>query len=121
MSEQTVSFVKSMVSLHPELGAILEEHIKDNLGEILPHVFFGDVARYTSSLFPAAPRGGLLLRRELRDLLDYLEATYSSGDEELRELISVSFLENLPRPGELGAQIREMLGPNLSRQLRVIG
>ena len=57
----------------------------------------------------------------LNDLLGELENAYQSGGEEVEDLISVSFLENLPRPGEAGSQIREMLGPSLHRQLDVIG
>ena len=121
MSDGPASFVRSIVARFPNLSARLEEHIKDNLGEILPHVFFGDVTRYVLSLLFAVSGGGLPPRRELREILDYLEEAYSGGDEERRELISVSFLENLPRPGEEGAQIREMVGPNLRRQLHVIG
>ncbi len=121
MSEQTVSFVRSTVARFPSLSTLLEEHIKDNLGEMLPHVFFGEVARYILSLLLAARGGGLPARRELRDILSYLEEAYAAGDEELRELISVSFLENLPRPGEAGGEVREMVGPNLRRQLQVIG
>lgn len=121
MSEQAVSFVRSMVARFPTLSALLEEHLEDNLGEILPHVFFGDVTRYVLSLLLAASGGGLPPRRELRDILDFLEEAYSGSSEELRELISASFLENLPRPGETGARIREIVGPNLGRQLHVIG
>jgi hypothetical protein len=73
------------------------------------------------SLLLAARGGPLPPRRELRDILNYLEKAYAAGDEELRELISVSFLENLPRSGESGAELREMVGPNLRKQLRAIG
>src|SRR3954471_14705300 len=117
MSEQAVSFVRSIVARFPSLSAILEEHLKDNLGEILPHVFLGDVTRYLPSLLLAASSGGFPIRRELRDILDYLEEVFSGDGAELRELISASFLENLPRPGESGAQLREMVGPTLKRQL----
>jgi len=95
MSKQTVSFVSSMVARFPSLYRLLEDHIRDNAGEVLPHVFFGEVTRYVLSLLVAA-RGEP--RRELiGDVLSYLEEAYAAGDEELRELISVSFLENLPR------------------------
>lgn len=120
MTEQAAAFVGSMVARFPGLSALLEEHIKDNHGEMLPHVFFGEVTRYILSLLLAASGGGLSPRRELRDILTYLEEAYAAGDEELRELISVSFLENLPRPGEAGAEVREMVGPNLRRQLQII-
>lgn len=121
MNEQAISFVRSMVVRFPGLSALLEAHVEDNRGELLPHVFFGDVTRYVLSLVLAAIDGGLPPRRELRDILDYLEEAYAGGDAELQELISVSFLENLPRPGEPGAEIRKMVGPNLGRQLHVIG
>jgi len=123
MSERTTSFsfVRSLATRWPGLGPILEEHINDNFGEILPHVFFGDLTRYVLSLLGEASRGDEAARRELREILDYLEETYAGGDVELQELIFVSFLENLPRPDEDGAQIREMVGPHLRRQLLVIG
>jgi hypothetical protein len=121
MSERNISFVKSSVARFPTLNLLLEEHTKDNLNENLPHVFFGDVTRHVLSLLFAGSSDGLEAQRELRNILGYLENTYSAGDEELQELISVSFLENLPRPSEKGAQIREMVGSNLRRQLHVIG
>ena len=120
MSEQT-QFVRSMVSRFPSLHSLLEEHIKDNYGEMLPHVFFGELTRYVLSLSFAASKSGLSPQRELQDILDYLEDMYSSGDQKVQELISVSFLENLPRQDEPGAQVRKMVGPNLRRQLDVIG
>jgi hypothetical protein len=122
MNDQTVSFVRSMVGRFPGLYGPLEEHIEANFGELLPHVFFGDVTRYVVSLFLATRSSACLApRRELRDILSYLEEAYAAGDEELRELISVSFLENLPRPGESGAEVRELVGPNLKSQLLLIG
>jgi hypothetical protein len=120
MNEQTV-FVRSMVARFPNLSELFEEHIKDNFGEVLPHVFFGDVTRYLLSLLLAENGRSLRSRRELRDVLGYLEEAYSGGNEKMRELISASFLENLPRSGDTGAQIREMIGPNLRKQLDVIG
>src|SRR5260370_35319951 len=122
MSDQTISFVRSMVGRFPGLCGPLEEHIEANFGEVLPHVFFGDVTRYVVSLLLATRSSACLPpRRELRDILSYLEEAYAAGDEELRELISVSFLENLPRPGERGAEVRRMIGPNLRRHLELIG
>jgi hypothetical protein len=108
MSEHTISFVRSIVARFPGLTTLLDEHIENNFGEVLPHVFFGDVTRYVLSLV-ATNDDSLSPRRELRDVLDYLEEAYTGGDEELQELIAVSFLENLPRPGETGAGIRGML------------
>jgi hypothetical protein len=115
MSEKTVSFVRSMVVHFSGLGTMLDEHIEAN-GEILPHVFFGDVTRYVVGLFrnsEASP--------ELHDLLGHLEEAFQRDGPEVRELISVSFLENLPRDSEPGAGIRKLLGPSLANELRAIG
>ena len=118
MSDPTIWFVKALAKRFPSLNSLLDEHIEDNFGETLPHVFFGDVTRHAVSLFRRVEMGGDLgARKELRELLDVLEESFVAGDEPLRELIAASFLENLPARGEDGAQIRSMLGTTLSQQL----
>ena len=118
MSDVTVSFVRSMVARFSKLKALLAGHIEDNEGEILPHVFFGDLTRYVVSLALAAGGAELPLTHDLHAILEYLEEAYASGGDEVQELIAVSFLENLPRPAEPGAWIREIVGPSLCRQLQ---
>ena len=116
MSERTISFVRSMAARFPGLEPVLAEHIKDNQ-EILPHLFFGDMTRYAlSSVRVGRPDQ----TPELHRLLDLLEEAFSGGDEELQELIAVSFLENLQSTGDKGAHIITMLGPNLTKQWHLI-
>jgi hypothetical protein len=120
-NSRSVEFVRSLVSRFPNLTNVLAEHIADN-DEILPHLFFGDLTRYVETLHGVARADSVSpSKQELRSILAYLEETYAGGDEELQELISVSFLEHLPRRGESGWELRDMLGPQLTRQLRVIG
>jgi hypothetical protein len=101
----------------------LEEHAEDNFGEILPHVFFGDLTRYIVSRFLAIKRGRSTVedRKDLLDMLQYLEDAYNQGDDDIENVIAVGFLERLPRPEEEGGELRNMLGPSLTRQLQVIG
>jgi hypothetical protein len=121
LSEQTTVFVKAIAARFPSLGSVLDEHIRDNSGEILPHVFFGDLTRHALWLLSALQvDGGITPVGELQDLLTFLEEAYSNGDKEIQELISVSFLENLPTPGEKGSELRSMLGPTLSKQLHAM-
>ena len=120
MSERTVSFVRSLVARFPTLKATLDEHKEDNHGEILPHVFLGDVTRHVLALLPLAS-SNTSAGREIVDILEVFEHSYSSGNSELRELISASFLENFPQVGEDGAEVREMVGPVLRTQLESIG
>jgi hypothetical protein len=122
MSQVTQAFVRALVARFPSLAPLLEEHLTDNFGELLPHIFFGDVVRWVLTLMATArAEGSLTAQRELREFLSHLEEVYVGGNEELQELLSVSFLENLPRPEEDGAEIRTQLGPSLTKQLRVIG
>ena len=122
MSKRTEDFVRSLVRRFPDLEPLLEEHVADNFGELLPHVFFGDLTRWVLSLLePTAGPERFERGSQLRGILSALEMAYASGDDELEELISVSFLEHLPRPGEHHSEIRSMLGARLSAQLRVIG
>ncbi len=121
-SQVTEAFVQALVERSPSLAPLLEEHLRDNFGELLPHIFLGDVVRWVLTLMATArAEGSLTAQRELREFLCRLEDTYASGNEELQELLSMSFLENLPRSGEDGAEIRNQLGPTLTKQLRVIG
>lgn len=123
MSEAIVDFIERLVERCPGLKPVLDEHVSDNFGEVLPHLFFGDLTRYAVSRFLEIEAGARHQHAdlELRALLTDMEDAYADGDEEIQELISVSFLENLPRPEEEAAGIRAWLGPQLSAQLRVIG
>jgi len=49
--------------------------------------------------------------------LDALESLARAHDDELSALLAVGFLRYLPRPGEPGHDIRDMLGPELRREL----
>jgi len=119
---KTESFVRTLGELFPSLKPLLEEHLADNFGELLPHVFFGNFVTWILTMFASARLApGSSSRRELAEVLQLLEETYSGGDDELQELLSVSFLESLPRLGEEGSGIREWLGPSLTKQLQIIG
>ena len=121
-TNKTERFAKDLANRFSGLAPVLAEHMQDNFGALLPHVFLGDVTRWVVGLVTASKAEAILRNRpELTSILRYLEDSYASGDVELQELISVSFLELLPRPGESGAEIRHMVGPALSAQLKVIG
>lgn len=59
--------------------------------------------------------------RRFREILDFIEESFRKAHEHERELIAVSLLENLPRPDEPGAEVRELLGPALRHQWELIG
>ena len=124
MSETTIDFIERLVVRYPGLKPLFDEHVSDNFGEVLPHLFFGDLTRYALALFADVQERtdvDTQAESELRRLLNDLEDAYADAQEEIQELISVSFLENLPRPGEARSGVRTWLGPELSTQLDVIG
>ena len=118
MKAATVAFVGALVYRFPVLRPLLQEHLDDQKGEVLPHLFIADVERWVET---GVKSGDRTRREQVRALLDFLETAYSQGDADVEELISVSFLEHLPRPEETGSEIRSMVGPVLAEQLRVIG
>lgn len=119
MSVSTIALSKEIAGLSATLAALLDEHTKDNFGEVLPHVFFGEVSRYAIALLQKSQSDNdLAVRRELRSILDTLEAAMAKRVPDVQELIAASFLENLPSKGGPGSELRGMLGPTLSSQMR---
>jgi hypothetical protein len=72
----------------PEFRAETDEHVAD-YGEVLLHVLFGALTRF------------VLEANEERDVgvvertLEFLEQAWVDGDEEVRNLVAVSFVENV--------------------------
>lgn len=118
MSAATVAFVGSLVYPFRELRPLLQEHLDDQEGELLPHLFMADIERWLEQEVMNRP---VQSAEAVTGVLALLEEAYAAGDQEVNELISVSFLEHLPRPGDLGSEIRTMVGPHLREQLRIIG
>ena len=118
MSASTVAFVGSLAYQFPALRPLLQVHLDDQDGEILPHLFMADLERWAEAQIQARDEASHLL---LEQVLAFLEMAYSTQGAEVEELIAVSFLEHLPRPGEPGAELRTLVGPNLAEQLERIG
>lgn len=111
MREGDVRFIRELVDEFPALRPELDEHVEDNCGEVLGHLFLADCLRLVLATLDDGPRrvSGLDVPR----LLGYLELRFAQGEEHLKELISAGFLESLPRADEPGHCLRAMLGPML--------
>jgi len=107
----TVSFVKLLLEVCPELIPIYNEHI-DDYEELLEHVFMADVTRFAEQLYIVDSNSDCLTR-----LLAFLDETFDYGNEIIKELISVSFLENLSREYMDFSSIRALLGSQLAEEL----
>lgn len=114
MRGDQIALLGSLAWRFPKLREALNQHLADNHGEILPHPLMSEYERW-------AQRAILEGDTQLSEFLRTLEDAYVTGGDEIENLIAVSFLEHLPRPGEAGAEIRDWLGPAMQHQLDVIG
>ena len=113
MSEQTIEFVRHLVEAFPALEEDYEDHVFNNGGETLPHVFaFMELMD--------AMVGAYLGQEEYRELdwvavLAYLDRQLAEGAPEVRGVIVTSFVDDLPSRDEPGHGLVEHLGPHLAR------
>jgi hypothetical protein len=103
VSTATDDFSRRIASAVTPLNSILRDHL-EYFGELLPHVLFGDIARWTQEALGTAPRSPWVSR-----LIELLDSGYADEGDDVRELIVVSFLENLFDEPALAA----VLGPHL--------
>ena len=82
---------------------------------ILPHVFMGDLSRFTIGEALREPNSPAQ-----RGILNALELAMASGVEELGELVCVSFLENLVGESQAVESMLPMMGPKLREYLRTV-
>lgn len=106
MSANTVAAIGALIDAHRELLPVLEEHLIDNEGEVLPHLVMADVIRWLVDHRQSHP--GIC-----QSVLSWLEREYVDGAEDVRGLITVSGVVMIPDPGQPGAELRDLLGPAL--------
>jgi hypothetical protein len=86
-------FIISLTEKFAFLRPILEEHLVDN-GELLPHIFMGYLTQIISNKI-LDKISDANIERSVIPVLYFLDRSFSYGSAEIKELISVSFLENL--------------------------
>ena len=106
MSAVTVAAIGALFGAHRELLPVLEEHLVDNEGQILPHVVLADVIRWLVEHRNSHPD-------VCQSVFAWMEQVFIGGSHDLRGLITVSGVVMIPDPGEPGAELRELLGPRL--------
>jgi hypothetical protein len=80
--------IDNLLERLPEFRTEVEEHVQFNDG-LLPHVLFGDLTRF---VFRAREQG----RDDVvQRALAFLDEALRHGDEQVDNLVSVSFVENV--------------------------
>jgi hypothetical protein len=115
VSAPTVAFVGSLVHRCPWLLPVFQEHLDDQEGEVLSHLFMADVERWAEQEVAAGRVGE---GSQLACVLSIVDSELrGAGDTDVGEMIIVSFVEHLPYPGEPNGAIRELLPPALQGAL----
>jgi len=107
MSASTIAAIGALVDRYRQLIPLLEEHLDDNSGEVLPHLVMADIVRWLAAHVDSQPD-------ICRSILDWLGCEYERGPEDVRGMIVVSGVEMIPDPGQPGSALRGMLGPALT-------
>jgi hypothetical protein len=105
VSAATEAAIEQLVAAHPALTPVLDDH-REYYGEMLPHIIMADIVRWLVDHRGEDPRVWL-------SVLAWMEARYSEGPEDVRNLIAVSGVDEIPDPGQPGAELRALLGPAL--------
>ncbi|MCB5205543.1 hypothetical protein LH464_24205 [Neorhizobium sp. T786] len=108
MSALTVSFSCHLAFVFRELIPVLGEHIKDNSGEILPHIIMSEYCRFSLRFGPGC--------EWVEKLFSYMESEYSEEDNDISELVAVSFIEIIPYIASEPHWSVKLLGPKMLKQ-----
>jgi hypothetical protein len=108
-----VAFVDRVTAAVPALLRLAAENEYGDRGDVLVHGFLGDVAFRELDNYRS---GGPVAMEEVRTVIALLEGELGT-DRGVDEAIAVSFVENLPYPGEPGADLVDLLGPKLRAEL----
>jgi hypothetical protein len=96
-----------LVTSFPWLTEAYHEHLREN-SELLPHVLMGDITRLV-----AAFAGDVSRRDSLRLLMSQMDRALRTGGEEVQELITVSFVQNLMGEAAALRALRPLMGSAL--------
>ena len=113
-------FINKLITVAPELEILLHEHVEEN-GEVLPHIFMADVTRYLVNLVTRVNEtNDPSSESKILSLLSCLEESLVVGDERVRNVVEVSFIENLDHADRAFPYLRTRLGKKLTQSLRTL-
>jgi hypothetical protein len=73
----------------PDLGPVIDEHLRDNDGELLIHLLLPDFLRYAVTRYRAGDTAGS------DAVLGLVERGLVEGDDHVRNAVSLSFVEGV--------------------------
>lgn len=113
MNNPIADFVDQLTSISRELTEVRRQHFADQ-GELLPHVLMGEITRLVIK------NVGREQVDWLPELLQQLEVGLESGNDDIAELVGVSFVENLVGENAAIQTLLPGMGDALRREVRSI-
>ena len=102
-----LAFLGYLVHRYPQLLPVLDEHLQDQGGEILPFSLLSDIMRWLTGALQSNTD-----RETVAEIMVELETAYGRN-KDLEDFIFLGFLENLPGPGESDGLIHALLGQRM--------
>lgn len=112
MAQRADAFVDRLVQAVPSLRQMWDQHRKE-FGDQAAEAFLRTLAFVTVNRYLSGDPGA---SGELGRVLRFLETQFGADPDNDR-LVVVSFLANLPGPGDPGGRALDLLGPTLRGQL----
>jgi hypothetical protein len=110
----SVEAMTQFVEALPFTRAVYQKHLRNNNG-VLPHVLMADLRRFFVDMVEAGKE------KEVKRFLDAVEALASSAADSIRNVVDVSFIEDLvlgdPREVRALSAVRGSLGPATAAQV----
>lgn len=114
--ETNAIFINSLADRFPDLKSLLEQHLKDERGELLPMAFvLFDVTRYFVDLINSGDPQSLVTAEAM---LQFFEEHYDFEEKSeagVSGIIQISFMEAMWMEGLATKEIGDMLGPRLKK------
>ncbi|UFN46400.1 DUF7674 family protein [Nocardioides okcheonensis] len=98
-------FIDRLRAVAPEIEPALQEHLRDQEGELLPYVFSFEIAKWLDASASADTA-------RAATVLAWLEDEFARGEFAVRNLIDVGIIEMLPSVPE-GRPVLDLLPPGL--------
>jgi hypothetical protein len=104
-------WIATLLRDFPAIEPLYAEHLQDQ-GELLSTVLFSDITRWLVSLCEAGDLGAA------RSLVTRIGSDYPTLNSGARDVVHVSFLEDIPPRGSVGSEMAQWLGPTLDEEYR---
>lgn len=110
MSAEAVAFIGALCFAHTDLIPVLQGHLDEMSGEILPHLVMSDIIRWMVLNYKDDPA-------TVKEILVWMSdvAQQYDKDQEIIDLIGVSGVEMIPDPGGPGSVLRDWLPAALKK------